>query len=211
MGELPRVHVITDDTILASANFLERATAVLDILGRDGALHIRGHATSARRLYDIATELAPRASRAGALLVINDRVDVALAVGAGGVQVGARSFRVDDVRRLAPRLRIGESVHGVGATRADWIVAGHVFDTPTHAGEPARGLDFVREITKRTTVPVIGVGGVKPRDVAGLRDAGAYGVAVIRGVWHAVDNARAARDYLAAFGRGGVGGNATLG
>lgn len=201
MGDLPRVHVITDDAILASPDFVERASAVLDALGPDGALHIRGHATPARSIYAVAMALAPRASRAGAFLVINDRVDVALAVGAGGVQVGSRSFRVDEVRRMAPGLRVGESVHGVEASEhADWIIAGHVFDTPTHAREPARGLDFVRAITRRALVPVIAIGGVKPRDVAALRDAGAYGVAVIRGIWHDVDNAHAARDYLSGFG-----------
>jgi thiamine-phosphate diphosphorylase len=200
MGELPRVHVITDDAILASPDFSARAEAVLDALGPDGALHIRGHATSGRRLYALAMALAPRASRVGALLVVNDRIDVALAVGGRAVQVGHRSFGVDDVRRIAPTLRVGESVHEASASRADWVIAGHVFHTPSHAREAARGLDFVREVTRRAGVPVIAIGGVKPNDVAALRDAGAYGVAVIRGIWHDVDNARAARDYLLGFG-----------
>lgn len=200
MGELPRVHVITDDAVLASPDFLDRAARVLETLGPHGALHLRGHATPGRRLYDAAIALAPRAARAGALLVVNDRVDIAMAVGAGGVQVGERSLTVDDVRRLAPGVRVGESVHRVVATRADWVTAGHVFATPTHASEAARGLEFVRRVTERSAAPVIAIGGVKPSDVAALRDAGAYGVAVIRGVWHTVDNARAARDYLLEFG-----------
>ena len=200
MGDLPVVHVITDDAVLASPDFLARAASVLTALGPRGALHLRGHSTPGHRLYDIAVILAPLAARDGALLVVNDRVDIALAVGAGGVQVGERSFSVDDARRLAPALRVGESVHGVVITRADWVLAGHVFDTPSHAREAPRGLAFVREVTRHAQVPVIAVGGVKVSDVAALRAAGAYGVAVIRGVWHTVDNTRAARDYLLGFG-----------
>ena len=199
MNALPVVHVITDDEVLRSPSFLTRAEAVLATLGPRGALHVRGHHTSARLLYDIAAALAPRASRAGALLVINDRLDIALTVGAGGVQVGERSFGVDDVRRVAPRLRVGESVHSPAATRADWVLAGHVFDTPSHAAEDPRGVEFIRAVAGRAGVPVIAVGGVKVSDVEALQRAGAYGVAIIRGVWYAADSAQAARDYLYFF------------
>ena len=189
MSALPVLHVITDDDVLRSADFLARAARVLDAIGSRGALHIRGHHTSARSLYDAAVALAPRAAGAGALLVVNDRVDVALAVRAAAVQVGERSFRVDDVRRIAPRLRVGVSVHtadeavAASASGATWITAGHIFDTPSHAGEPSRGLAFVRQICRVSSVPVIAIGGITPRDVGPVRAAGAYGVAVIRGIW----------------------------
>ena len=199
VSALPVLHVITDDDILQSPDFLARATAVMAAIGVRGALHIRGHHTSARLLYDIAVSLAPHAARAGALLVVNDRVDVALITGAGGVQVGERSFRVSDVRRIAPGLLVGESVHHPAVTRADWVIAGHVFETPTHASKPAKGPDLVRMIAERAGAPVIAIGGVKVSDVEPLQRAGAYGVAIIRGVWHAADSARAARDYLYFF------------
>lgn len=199
MNPFPVVHVITDDDILRSPDFLTRAAAVLAALGPRGALHLRGHQTTGRALYDFAVALAPRASRVGALLVINDRVDIALAVGAGSVQVGERSFRVEDVRRVAPGLRVGESVHSASPTRADWVIAGHVFDTPSHAGEKPRGVAFVRAVVERAGVPVIAVGGVKIADVEALQRAGAYGVAIIRGIWHAADSAQAVRDYLYFF------------
>jgi thiazole tautomerase (transcriptional regulator TenI) len=202
MGDLPLpvVHVLTDDDVLRESDFLARAAAVLAALGPRGALHIRGHHTSGRALYDIAINVAPLASRSGGMLVVNDRVDVALAAHAGGVQIGARSFQATDVRRIAPGLRVGESVHDVDSgarTRADWIIAGHVFATPSHEAVEPRGLEFVRAMAQRAPAPVIAVGGVRVEDVEALRSAGAYGVAVIRGVWHAVDNASAARAYLA--------------
>ena len=199
MNALPVLHVITDDDILRSPNFLTRATAVLAAIGPRGALHLRGHGTSARALYDFASTLAPLASLARALLVINDRLDVALAVRAGGVQVGEQSFSVEDVRRIAPALQVGQSVHAIGASTADWVIAGHVFDTPSHAGEKPRGVEFVRAVVDSAGVPVIAVGGVKVSDVESLQRAGAYGVAVVRGIWLAADSARAAREYLYFF------------
>ena len=196
MSALPALHIITDDNILRSPDFLARAAAVLDVAGPRAALHIRGHRTSARALYDCATFLAPRASRVGALLVVNDRLDIALTAAAGGVQVGARSFRVEEVRRVAPGMLVGESVHTAVESTADWVMAGHVFDTPTHADETPRGLAFVRAVVEKARAPVIAVGGVKVSDVEALQRAGAYGVAIIRGVWHAKDSAQAVRDYL---------------
>jgi thiazole tautomerase (transcriptional regulator TenI) len=199
VSAVPVLHVITDDDILRSPDFLVWADDVLAALGPRGALHLRGHQTSARVLYDFAVALAPRASGIGALLVVNDRLDIALAAGAGGVQVGERSFRVEDVRRIAPEVRVGESVHKAATTHADWVMAGHVFETPSHADEKPRGVEFVREVVNRAGVPVIAVGGVKISDVEALQRAGAYGVAIIRGVWHAKDRAQAVRDYLYFF------------
>lgn len=199
VSSFPRLHIITDDDILRSSDFLARATDVLAALGPRGALHLRGHRTSARILYDFAVALTPRASRSGAMLVINDRVDIALATGVRAVQVGERSFRVEDVKRVAPDFRVGESVHRVVQASGDWVIAGHVFDTPSHAGEQPRGLEFVRAVVDTAGVPVIAVGGVKVSDVEALQRAGAYGVAIIRGVWDAADSAQAARDYLYFF------------
>jgi thiazole tautomerase (transcriptional regulator TenI) len=193
VSELPRLHVVTDDAILQSPDFLTRAGDLIRALGVHGVLHIRGHHTSARRIHEIATTLAP--------LVINDRLDVALAVRAWGVQTGPRSFRVDEVRRLSPNLRIGVSVHAVDeiASGADWIMAGHIFETPSHAAEPARGLEFLRQICQASSVPVIAIGGIQPRDVKAVRDVGAYGVAVVRGIWDA--RAGAAHAYLGELAR----------
>ena len=168
-------------------------------IGSRGALHIRGHHTPARLLYNIAIALAPRATRDGALLVVNDRVDIALAAGLRAVQVGERSFSVSDVRRIAPGLLVGESVHHATGTSGDWVIAGHVFETPIHATERPRGLEFVRAVAERAGAPVIAIGGVKVSDVEPLQRAGAYGVAIIRGVWHAADSAQAVRDYLYFF------------
>jgi thiamine-phosphate diphosphorylase len=184
---VPALHVLTDDAVLARPDFARQAAIVLTALGQRGALHLRGHRTSGRLLYQTASALMPVADAAGALLVLNDRIDIASAVRAPAVQVGPRSFTVADVRRIDPRLRVGYSVHAAGADvgDADWVIAGHVFATPSHAAEPARGLAFLRAVTAVSRVPVLAVGGVTLADVAAIRVTGAHGVAVIRGIWDA--------------------------
>jgi thiazole tautomerase (transcriptional regulator TenI) len=100
---------------------------------------------------------------------------------------------------VAPSLRLGASVHSRAeadaAADADWWLAGHIFETPSHPGQPGRGLGFISELSTRG-VPVIAIGGVTPATVRPLRDAGAHGVAAIRGIWDAKDPSKAALEYL---------------
>jgi thiamine monophosphate synthase len=74
-----------------------------------------------------------------------------------------------------------------------------VFETPSHAGEPARGATVLHDVCAATTLPVIAIGGVRPEHVAALLADGAYGVAVIRGIWRADDAESAAAEYLSAY------------
>ena len=82
---------------------------------------------------------------------------------------------------------------------ADWVVAGHVFETPSHAGERGRGVGLIRDILAAASVPCIAIGGIQPKHVAMLREAGAHGVAAIRGMWETGDAEQAAIDYLSAY------------
>jgi thiamine monophosphate synthase len=103
---LPRLHLITDDAVLQDPGFLQWALDVLRDLGPAIALHLRGHATAGVRLYRLATALAPAAQQTGSLLVINDRVDLALFLAAEhprlnlAVQLGRRSLPLAAVRNL---------------------------------------------------------------------------------------------------------------
>jgi thiazole tautomerase (transcriptional regulator TenI) len=202
---IPVIHAITDDLIITRPEFLDRARSVMDVLGPHGAVHLRARYVPAARLYEMATSLVPEQERTGCWLVINDRVDVALAAGSRGAQLTSRSMTVADARALAPRLDLGASAHSVAdATRAaregaDWIVAGHVFETPSHAGEAGRGVGLIRDILASASVPCIAIGGIRSEHVAMLRAAGAHGVAAIRGIWESGDAERAAIDYLSAY------------
>ena len=80
-----------------------------------------------------------------------------------------------------------------------WLVAGHVFATASHPGEPERGLPFVRRLVQEIRVPIVAIGGVRPEHSTVLRNAGVYGLAVIRGIWDAANAEQAASDYLSAY------------
>jgi thiazole tautomerase (transcriptional regulator TenI) len=141
----------------------------------------------------------------GAWLIVNDRVDLAIGCRARGAQLTSRSLRVADARLAAPALAVGASVHSLDEARAaaaegaSWLVAGHVFATATHPGEEGRGLPFLRAVAAAVEVPIVAIGGVRPEHCAVLREAGAYGLAVIRGIWDAANAERAASDYLSAY------------
>ena len=97
---LPRLHLVTDDATLAGPSFVATAGTLLAVGGSQVALHLRGPRTPGRRLWQAARALAPAAESAEALLVVNDRVDVALAAGVGTVHLGQRSIPAGQARAL---------------------------------------------------------------------------------------------------------------
>lgn len=203
---LPRLHVVTDDEVLADAGFAERAEAVLAACGPAVALHLRGHGTSAALRHALGMRLAAAALRTGAWLLVNDRIDIAMTVRANGVQLGAASLSVPDARRLlGAGARIGYSAHGVAecaqaaADGADWVVVGTIWGSASHPDRAPAGTELLRECAAHTPRPVIAIGGVTPERVAEAADAGAEGVAVLGGIWTAADAGVAAGQYVAAL------------
>ena len=204
LAALPRVHAVTNDEIVHDPNFLDRATGIMRALGDRGAIHLRAHRVSGSKLHELARALVAAQNETGCWLVVNDRVDVAMAVGASAIQLTSASLPVADARALSPTARIGASVHAADEAHeaarqgAEWAVAGNVFPTASHIGRNGRGAAFLREIAA-AGIPVIAIGGVKAEHVGQLREAGAYGVAMIRGVWGADDAERAATRYLSIY------------
>jgi thiamine-phosphate diphosphorylase len=139
----------------------------------------------------------------GCWLIVNDRVDVATAVKAKGAQLASHSISVADARISSKDLPVGTSVHSVDEAKeaeqagAAWIVAGTVFETPSHAGRLPARLEFVETVASAVSIPVIAIGGIKPEDVASLCGAGAHGVATIRGAgWDQAMNPGVGQDNL---------------
>ncbi len=202
---IPILHAVTSDDIAARPGFLDRAAAVMRVMGPRGAVHLRTHRLSAADMNSLAGKLVEIQAESGCWVVINDRVDVALATGARAVQLTSRSIPIPDALAMAPALTVGASIHSpeeaATAERdgAAWAVAGHVFPGESETGEQERGEAFIMGVIERTILPVIAIGGVLPRHVRGLRGAGAWGVAVIRGIWGAADAEAAATDYLSAY------------
>jgi thiamine-phosphate pyrophosphorylase len=168
-------------------------------------VQLRDKQAGGRELYDRAVALRALAARAGARVVVNDRVDVALAAGLDGVHLPEDGMDVADARRLlGPRRLVGASTHAVAraaaqaAAGADLVTIGPVWDTPSKRayGTPL-GLDVVRGAAS-LPVRVFALGGVdSPERAAQAVAAGAWGIAVIRA-------APQAGALLAAMQRGGA-------
>ncbi|HUG15924.1 MAG TPA: thiamine phosphate synthase [Thermomicrobiales bacterium] len=196
MKRIPRLHLIGPLDGLTAAEYADVAAAAAEG-GVDG-VHVRLPGAAADDVLALARELRGRIGNAA--LIVNDRLDVALVAGADGAQLGERSLSVSDARGLlGDALLIGRSVHDVeGARRtaddgADYLLAGHVFDTISKAGTPGRGLDWLAEIAAAVDVPVIAIGGVTIERIPAVMETGAYGVAMGRELLRAADPKAAAQ------------------
>lgn len=206
---LPRLHVVTDDETLSRAGWVRTARAVLEAGAERLALHLRGPGASGARLYELTRALLPGAVEVGALLLVNDRVDVALAAGADGAHLGRRSLGIASTRRiLGDESWIGVSTHapdevaGAAGEGADFVFVGTVYPTPSHPGRRGGGAEAVRAAARVAEgVPVMAIGGVALDRVAEVLEAGAHGIAVIRGVWDAGDPVDAVMRYLEVLAR----------
>ena len=150
----------------------------------------------ARRLRD--------ATRGRALLIINDRADIAALSDADGVHLGENSIDVASARRLlGDAALIGRSVHSAeGAVRAqdagaDYLILGTIFPTQTHPGGATGGLDLMERVAQSVDIPVLGIGGVEEGNAADIIRAGADGAAVISAVVSAANPAKAAARLIA--------------
>jgi thiamine-phosphate pyrophosphorylase len=140
----------------------------------------------------------------GALFIVNDRPDLALAARADGVHVGQDDMPIAQARAIVgPDLVIGRSTHSPdqvdGAEGADYIGVGPVHATPTKLGRPAVGTDLVRHAAQHARVPFFAIGGLDAATLPAAVAAGATRAAVVRAISEAPDPEAAARDLRAAL------------
>ncbi len=191
---LPRLHAITDERIARRVDLEDVARELAGAGGANLALHARSRALSGLEHYELAFHLSNFPSP----LFVNDRLDVARALNAVGVQLGTGSLPVSAARRLSATWWIGKSVHDLAeadaakAEGADYLLVGPVYATATHPDRPPLGLETLGRIAN-LGLPVIAIGGVGPGRAREVIAAGAYGAAAIRALWDAVDPADAAR------------------
>jgi thiamine-phosphate pyrophosphorylase len=168
------------------------------------AVQVREKDLGAADLAFLCRRLISPVRDAGAMLVVNDRVDVALAVGADAVQRTHTSLPVDDIRAIAGRrLRIGVSVHSLPDAidaelkGADWIIYGPVYETASKRPYgPPQGLERLAAVARGLRIPVVAIGGITPARVKDVRAAGAHGVAAISSILTADSPADATRRFL---------------
>ena len=193
------LYVITDRRLSGGKSHLEVMRAAIE--GGATAIQLRDKDASTRELIEAGLALRELTRERGVTFIVNDRVDVALAVDADGVHVGQ-----DDMpARLARKLVGPDKIVGVSASTleealraeadgADYVSASPVFSTPTKTDTPPpTGLEGLRAFVEAVHVPVIAIGGINEGNVEEVIKAGAAGVAVISAVVAASDIAAAAR------------------
>jgi len=166
-------------------------------------VQLREKDLSSRELTGLARRVKRLTDRYGALLLINDRLDVALAVDADGVHLGRDDLPVADARRIAPEMIIGASSHSEEEAAAaemqgaSYVNIGPLFPTATKKWtDEFLGLDGLRRISGRLKGPFTVMGGIKSGHIPDLVAAGARTIAVVTAVTAAEDPERAARDLL---------------
>lgn len=159
------------------------------------AVQLREKDLSGRELYALACELRQLTRQYGARLLINERLDIAMAVEADGVQLGVSTLPVSMARSLlGPQGLIGYSAHSApeavqaAADGADFVTFGPVFFTPSKAayGEPL-GIELLRAACAELTIPVFALGGIRRENIARIMAAKSRGVALISAVSAAAD------------------------
>lgn len=195
---LPALHVLVTDAVAAGPEFIDRAMDMQETCGETLAIHLRVRNAPARQLLAWAEALEEGAVETDGWLVVNGRVDIALAVGAEAVQLGLGALPIVAVRDLVgDSLHVGSSVHDVPTADrrrregTDYLLAGSVYETTTHPGVEPAGVGLIERLAPMR-VPVIAIGGVTAERVGALREAGAAGVAVVSAVWNAADPVAAA-------------------
>jgi len=195
-----RLHVLTDAR--AGRDALHTATLALEAGAPVVQLRVKG--VSDRSLYELGMRLVAACTARGATCLVNDRVDIALAVGAHGTHLGSDDLPVSAARRIAgPDHIIGGTARE--ALRAKELVAegatylgvGPAYATSTKDGlPPPLGPSGIEAVASAVPVPVIAIGGITAGQVAELRAAGAYGIAVVTEISDAPDPAEATRRLL---------------
>ncbi|HVK27274.1 MAG TPA: thiamine phosphate synthase [Nocardioides sp.] len=194
--EVPRLFCLVSDT-----DDLSLLPALAEA-GTDG-FQVRAKGRSTRSLVALSRAVIEAVRPYDARVLVNDRLDVALAAGADGVHLGADDLAVADARRLAPGLMIGATcrtragAEAAAADGADYAGFGPLFATASKAGLPAPlGVDAVG--VAAGVLPLVAIGGLTAATAADARAAGAHGVAVIGAIWRHRDPVAAAKELVAA-------------
>jgi len=193
--------LVTDRHATGDRDLLDVVSGALD--AGLPAVQLREKDLPGRPLLALAERLRRLTAERGALLFVNDRLDVARVVGADGVHLGEASFPASVAREVVPQALVGASVHAVeaaAASTADFVFFGPVFATPSKAAfGPPQGSARLAEAVRATRLPVFAIGGIEAATVPAVRATGSHGVAVVRAILAAADPAAATRALLTAL------------
>lgn len=194
------LYLVTDRSLSRGRTTLEVVRQA--VAGGITCVQLREKHCSTREFIDQARALQPLLKDKRIPLIINDRLDVALAVGADGIHLGQQDMALADARKIVGQtMVIGISAESVAdAIRAeqqgaDYIGVSPVFATPTKTDTAeALGLEGIQKIRRAVTIPIVGIGGVNQRSAGAVLGAGADGIAVVSAIVSADDPKQAAAD-----------------
>jgi len=194
---------------LVTSQEVSRGRTTLDVVRKALAggvrlVQLREKSMSDGELFLLACELRKITDVAGAVLIINDHIDIALACGADGVHLGQDDLPVDVARRMAPELVIGASAHSVAEVLdsqkrgASYVNIGPLFSTTTKAVAEGRllGLEGLRRLSASAEIPFTVMGGIKREHVSSLVAEGARTIALVSAITMADDPEQAASGIL---------------
>ena len=196
------LYLVTDRSLTQGHDLLWVLQQALD--GGVKAIQLREKDLGGRELFSLAEAARKLTQSYHARLLINDRIDLALAVDANGVQLGKASLPIETARALlGPRKLLGASTHSLEEAQeaerngADFVVFGPIYFTPSKApyGAP-QGLAALKKIVEKISLPIYAIGGIKPENIADTRRAGVRGVALISAVMSAADQEDATKKIL---------------
>jgi thiamine-phosphate pyrophosphorylase len=202
---LSGLYLILDPAVAGSRSLADIVSTALDAGVRLFQLRVKTLETG--RLYEMAAVLCPLVQKGGGAFIVNDRVDVAKAVGADGVHLGQEDLPLADARAIlgAGRL-IGISTHNPAqaveaeAGGADYIGYGPIFPTATKENpDPVVGVDGLRQVRARIRIPIVAIGGITAKNAGDVRAAGADGIAVVSAVLASPDPAAALAELMKAI------------
>jgi len=198
----PSLYVILDRGAARGRDLLDLLDAA--VAGGCRMVQLREKEWPSGRLLPLAERLRTRCAEAGVTFIVNDRVDLALALRADGVHLGQDDLPARAARPLLrPGMILGISTHSVEQARAaladgaDYVAVGSMFATPTKREFQLVGPELLRKLRGEIPVPLVGIGGITHDNVEEVIRAGADGVAVISAVGAADDPRAASERFLA--------------
>lgn len=200
--EFPLVCLVTNRQKCLGRKIEEIVAAAVD--GGVDMVQLRERGLSSARLYDLAYKIR-KITRDKALFLVNDRIDIALAVGADGIQLPENGLGMDVARELVgSRAIVSRSVHSVDGAiiaekeGADLVVLGTVFGSESHHDVVPGGLDLLRRTSGQIQVPILAIGGVTDKNIELVVESGAIGCAVISTITKSEDPFQASRKLVVA-------------
>lgn len=206
MKKIPSgIYLITDQYIVKGLSHVQIAEKAL--LGGVRFIQYREKQLSKRESYKVALQLREITRKYNAVLIINDDIDIALAVDADGIHLGQEDFPVQAARKiLGDDKIIGLSTHSLKhaeeaqGSGADYIAIGPIFRSTTKDVREPLGVDIIKEIRKISRLPVITIGGINEDNIADVMKAGADGAAVISAIITKEDITGAVKEFIRRVG-----------